>query len=95
MVGAVVEVGQPRQGQNVVTGDPQDGQLGQLLPIRVTRHLVGEKASTGAARSLLRTGPGGTLARKVWGHSCRCWGGNGRAAEVVCLIFPPGFYSLF
>lgn len=58
VVGAVVEVGQPRQGQDVVAGDPQDGQLGQLLPIRVTRHLVGEKASAGGARSLLRTTQG-------------------------------------
>lgn len=33
VVGAVVQVGQPRQGQDVVTGDPQDGQLGQLLPV--------------------------------------------------------------
>ena len=33
VVGAVVEVGQPRQGQDVVAGDPQDGQLGQLLPV--------------------------------------------------------------
>lgn len=32
-VGAVVEVSQPRQGQDVVTGDPQDGQFGQLLAI--------------------------------------------------------------
>lgn len=32
-VGAVVEVSQPGQGQDVVTGDPQDGQFGQLLPI--------------------------------------------------------------
>lgn len=33
VVGTVVKVGQPRQGQDVVTGDPQDGQFGQLLPI--------------------------------------------------------------
>lgn len=39
MVGAVVQVSQPRQGQDVVTGDPQDGQFGQLLPIGVAWHL--------------------------------------------------------
>lgn len=32
-VGAVVQVSQPRQGQDVVTGDPQDSQFGQLLPV--------------------------------------------------------------
>lgn len=49
VVGAVVEVRQPCQGQDVVTGDPQDGQFGQLLPVGVTRHLGVEKASGGAA----------------------------------------------
>lgn len=43
VVGTVVEVSQPRQGQDVVTGDPQDGQFGQLLPIRVARHLLPER----------------------------------------------------
>lgn len=33
VVGTVVKVSQPRQGQDVVTGNPQDGQFGQLLPI--------------------------------------------------------------
>lgn len=32
-VGAVVQVSQPRQGQDVVTGDPQDSQFGQLLSV--------------------------------------------------------------
>lgn len=39
VVGAVVQVSQPRQGQDVVTGDPQDGQFGQLLPVGVAWHL--------------------------------------------------------
>lgn len=43
VVGAVVEVRQPCQGQDVVTGDPQDGQFGQLLPVGVTRHLLPER----------------------------------------------------
>lgn len=39
VVGTVVQVSQPRQGQDVVTGNPQDGQFGQLLTIGVARHL--------------------------------------------------------
>lgn len=39
VVGTVVQVGQPRQGQDVVTSDPQDGQFRQLLPIGVAGHL--------------------------------------------------------
>lgn len=74
VVGAVVEVGQPRQGQDVVTGDPQDGQLGQLLPIRVTRHLGGEKASGGAAGLSAENGPGQT---GVWPERGQPgWGGK-------------------
>lgn len=43
VVGAVVQVSQPCQGQDVVTGDPQDGQFGQLLPIGVAWHLLPER----------------------------------------------------
>lgn len=53
MIGTVVQVSQACQGQDVVTGDPQDGQLGQLLPVGVARHLRWrERASETAARSL-------------------------------------------
>lgn len=61
MVGTVVEVSQPRQGQDVVTGDPQDGQFGQLLPIRVARHLRREgvrRGCRGAVPSLAGMGDG-------------------------------------
>lgn len=49
VVGAVVQVSQPRQGQDVVTGDPQDGQFGQLLPIGVAWHLRTAGEASGAA----------------------------------------------
>ena len=38
--GGVVQLGQLGQGQDVVAGDAQDGQLGQLLAVGVTGHLV-------------------------------------------------------
>lgn len=47
-VRTVVQLCQLCQRQDVVTGDPQDGQLGQLLPVRVTRNLLSQslKCST-------------------------------------------------
>lgn len=89
VVGAVVEVGQPRQGQDVVTGDPQDGQFGQLLPIGVTRHLGVEKASGGAAGgSVLSAAQQGTLARQTGPLTMmsRCPKVDRRAAEGARLI---------
>lgn len=47
VVRTVVQVSQPRQGQDVVTGNPQDGQLGQLLPVGVARYLRWRERASG------------------------------------------------
>jgi hypothetical protein len=59
VVGTVVQVSQPCQGQDVVTGNPQDGQFGELLPIGVARHLrmQGEGMRTAAGASVWNITP--------------------------------------
>lgn len=70
VVGTVVEVSQPRQGQDVVTGDPQDGQFGQLLSIRVARHLRGESVKRGCRAAVPSlAGIGGGLSTVYLGPS--------------------------
>ncbi|KAG9338564.1 hypothetical protein JZ751_025622 [Albula glossodonta] len=39
VVRSVVQLGQLSQGQDVIAGDSEDSQLGQLLPVRVAGHL--------------------------------------------------------
>lgn len=80
VVGTVVQVSQPCQGQDVVTGDPQDGQFGQLLPIGVARHLrmQGEDMRTAAGASVRSIIPPHPPGRP----------GSGGSLSSVCLDTP-------
>lgn len=83
VVGTVVQVSQPCQGQDVVTGNSQDGQFGQLLPIGVARHLrmqgEGMRTAAGASvRSITPPHPPQLAGRQ----------GSGGSLSSVCLDTP-------